>query len=75
MDEALDFREAQKRLQFVDATVNLAADYFDRVRTPALPSVSPIPKLSSTYPMTEGVLILLFHLLEVLHQHAGYDNM
>ena len=32
MDEELDFREAQKRLQFVDATVNLAADYFDRVR-------------------------------------------
>ena len=33
MDEALDFREAQKRLQFVNATVNLAADSFDRVRT------------------------------------------
>jgi len=33
MDEQLDFREAQKRLQFVDATVNLAADMFDRVST------------------------------------------
>lgn len=32
MDEELDFREAQKRLQFVNATVNLAADAFDRVR-------------------------------------------
>ncbi len=32
MDEELDFREAQKRLQFVNATVNLAADSFDRVR-------------------------------------------
>ncbi|CAL8468426.1 g7966 [Coccomyxa elongata] len=34
-DEELDFREAQKRLQFVDATVNLAADYFDRDARPS----------------------------------------